>query len=328
MTLDPARLARLDRRPARLRCRARREPRARRCARHARRRRAAAVDPHARADGSDVGAGRRAAPPRAAICAREPGRGDLLDDHRRPARARARARSASTRSPPPTGPGATALWQRPLERRRARRARRCFCRSASRPWALRQPASAVLVVPVAVEPSGPLLTARRARHRRDHLRREPDKKGLDGCSRRGRRSRRDGEELLVAGVEGLPRVDGVRALGMLDRDATERCCAARGSTSPHRAARSTGSPSSRRSPTARSSYKHRAPAASRRLSSRASLDARLVGPDLAGAIRAALDEPRERLRRRARARLLERFARASVDRVVAEQLLPALSGAA
>jgi len=57
------------------------------------------------------------------------------------------------------------------------------------------------------------------------------------------------------------------------------------------------------------------------------VDARLIGPDLAGAIRAALDEPRADYAA-AVALLLEPFSPASVDRVVAEQVLPLLSGAA
>jgi len=54
-------------------------------------------------------------------------------------------------------------------------------------------------------------------------------------------------------------------------------------------------------------------------------DPRLVGPDLAGAIRTALDDPRPDYAA-AVAPLLERFSAASVDRVIAEQVLPALLG--
>ena len=53
------------------------------------------------------------------------------------------------------------------------------------------------------------------------------------------------------------------------------------------------------------------------------LDARLVGDDLAGALRAALDEPAPGYAERAAA-LLAPFSPAAVDRVVAERLLPAL----
>ena len=53
------------------------------------------------------------------------------------------------------------------------------------------------------------------------------------------------------------------------------------------------------------------------------LDGRLVGDDLAGALRMALDDPLAGYAERAREALLP-FAREAVDRVVAEQLLPRL----
>jgi len=55
----------------------------------------------------------------------------------------------------------------------------------------------------------------------------------------------------------------------------------------------------------------------------ASLDARLVSEDLAGALRAALADPLPDYRLRA-ARALEPFSRREIDRVVAQQLLPRL----
>ena len=53
------------------------------------------------------------------------------------------------------------------------------------------------------------------------------------------------------------------------------------------------------------------------------LDPRLVGEDLAAALRAALDEPTAGYARRA-AQALAPFRREAVDRVVAEELLPRL----
>jgi hypothetical protein len=55
------------------------------------------------------------------------------------------------------------------------------------------------------------------------------------------------------------------------------------------------------------------------------LDARLVGGELAGAIRVALDDPVSGYAERARA-LLEPFSPGAVDRVVAERVVPALLG--
>jgi hypothetical protein len=53
------------------------------------------------------------------------------------------------------------------------------------------------------------------------------------------------------------------------------------------------------------------------------LDPRLVGDDLAGALRAALDDPRPGYAERA-ARALAPYRRAAVDRTVADELLPRL----
>ncbi len=53
------------------------------------------------------------------------------------------------------------------------------------------------------------------------------------------------------------------------------------------------------------------------------LDARLVGEDLATALRVALDEPAADYGERAREALAP-FSHASVDRIVAERLLPRL----
>jgi hypothetical protein len=53
------------------------------------------------------------------------------------------------------------------------------------------------------------------------------------------------------------------------------------------------------------------------------LDLRLVGDDLAGALRVALDEPKADYTLRAR-EALEPLRREAVDRVVAEELLPRL----
>jgi hypothetical protein len=53
------------------------------------------------------------------------------------------------------------------------------------------------------------------------------------------------------------------------------------------------------------------------------LDARLVGEDLAGAIRVALDDPRPEYAARAR-ELLVPYTPAAVDRVIAEAVLPRL----
>ena len=75
-------------------------------------------------------------------------------------------------------------------------------------------------MPIAVEPSGPPLT--------DPAQRDvaaityaanPHKKGLDRVLAAWARARRDGEELLIAGLDDAPRIDGVRVVGSLERSA-------------------------------------------------------------------------------------------------------------
>jgi Glycosyl transferases group 1 len=238
-------------------------------------------------------------------------------------------------------PGRHGLWQRPLERRRLREAPLLL------PWsegALREiaaPAAALgdtraLVLPVPVEASGP------PAERRDiaaiTYAANPSKKGLDrvlAAWRRVRAERQSGtqaEELLIAGISpeqlartGLlaPDEPGVRVLGALPssefrallRRARVFVCAPR-----------------------REDYgivqlealadgcvlvTTAAPGPYAALPIARELDARLVGDDLAGALRVALDEPAAGYGERARAALAP-FSRGSVDRLVAERLLPRL----
>jgi len=220
-------------------------------------------------------------------------------------------------------PGRHGPWQRPLEARRLRDATLLV------PWA---PASLdgtppthapALVVPVPVERSGPAserdidVVAYGADAR---------KKGLDRLLAAWARVRRPGEELVVAGTDRLPpgpAVAGVRAAGLLEphafrallRRARVFACAPR-----------------------REDYgivqlealadgcllvTTEAPGPYAALPLARGLDPRLVGDDLAGALRAALDAPRADYAERAAAAVAP-FGAAAVDRVVAEELLPAL----
>jgi glycosyltransferase involved in cell wall biosynthesis len=116
-------------------------------------------------------------------------------------------------------PGRHGLWQRPVEARRLRAAPLLV------PWSAAGLAEAgtaagatpAVVVPVPVDPSGtpdpdrPLAAITYATN--------PAKKGLDVVLRAWAAARRDGEELLVAGVgpgEGWGPADGVRFAGRLD----------------------------------------------------------------------------------------------------------------
>ena len=225
-------------------------------------------------------------------------------------------------------PGRHGIWQRSLEARRLRGA------PVLVPWA---PASLegapaghapAVVVPVPVEASGPPAAARDV----DVVTYAADarKKGLDRVLAAWARVRRPGEELVVAGTDRLPPGAaapgaGVRAAGLLPpaefrallRRARVFCCAPRREdfgivqlealadgcqlvTTP-------------------------APGPYAALPLARELDPRLVGEDVAGALRAALDAPREDYAARA-AVAVAPFSGAAVDEVVARELLPALLG--
>ena len=80
------------------------------------------------------------------------------------------------------------------------------------------PHADAVVVPVPVAPSGE--PAARARHRRDHLRRPPREEGPRPRARGVGAARRDGEELVVAGLAATAHAGdaGVRFAGTLPRD--------------------------------------------------------------------------------------------------------------
>ncbi|HEX8714930.1 MAG TPA: glycosyltransferase [Solirubrobacteraceae bacterium] len=259
-------------------------------------------------------------------------------------------------------PGRHGLWQRPLERRRLRQAPLLLPWSDGSlhgaPRAVADARERSLVLPVPVEPSAP--PAERRDIAAITYAANPSKKGLDrvlAAWRQLRAERRcggadssggavglggegravgeggaDGEELLIAGVSaaqlelagllaaGEP---GVRVLGALPPDdfrallrrARVFVCAPRREdygivqlealadgcqlvTTP-------------------------APGPYVALPIARELDARLVGDDLAGALRAALDDPLGDYAERARVALAP-FTRDAVDRLVAERLLPRL----
>ena len=243
-------------------------------------------------------------------------------------------------------PGRHGLWQRPLERRRLREAPLLL------PWSegsLQEMATSpagerderALVLPVPVEASAPP-----AEHRdiaAITYAANPSKKGLDRVLAAWRRVRterqtdangaeRAPEELLVAGISpeqlartGLlaPDEPGVRVLGALAssefrallRRARVFVCAPR--REDYGIVQLEALADGCRLVTTA------APGPYAALPIARELDARLVGDDLAGALRVALDEPPADYGERAGAALAP-FSRAAVDRLVAEQLLPRL----
>jgi Glycosyl transferases group 1 len=242
--------------------------------------------------------------------------------------------------------GRHGLWQRPLERRRLRQAPLLLPWSEGAldevPWLAHE--NHTLIVPVPVEPSGP------SESQRDIAAitygTNPSKKGLDRVisAWRALRAQRSAapsarpaashaiEELLIAGVsaerlerQGLiePGEPGLRALGSLAPDefrallrrARIFVCAPR--REDYGIVQLEALADGCQLVTTPSPGPYAALPIAREL------DPRLVGGDLAEALRVALDEPRPDYAERA-SRALEPFSRAAADRVVAERLLPRL----
>ncbi len=232
--------------------------------------------------------------------------------------------------------GRHGMWQRPLERRRLLQAPLLL------PWSAQALAEAgagpalaarALVVPVAVEPSGPLGGERPIAAITYGA--NPAKKGLDRVLEAWRELPAAGRgELLVAGIDarelerarpGASAIAGVRALGELERDdyrallrrARVFVCAPRREdyglaqlealadgcmlvTTP-------------------------APGPYAALTLARSLDQRLVGEDLAASLRTALEDPQPGYALKAQAAISPYRAQA-VDTLVSEQLLARLLG--
>ncbi|MCW3017548.1 MAG: glycosyltransferase family 4 protein, partial [Solirubrobacterales bacterium] len=127
-------------------------------------------------------------------------------------------------------PGHHGLWQRPVERRRLARAPLLLPQDArglaelpqgARPWVDR-----AVVVPIPVEPSGPPVGWADRDIAAITYATNPHKKGLDRVLDAWAIARRDGEELVVCGIDALPadmlgsgpEPVGVRCTGMLDGD--------------------------------------------------------------------------------------------------------------
>jgi glycosyltransferase involved in cell wall biosynthesis len=232
-------------------------------------------------------------------------------------------------------PGRAGLWQRPLERLRLGRAPLLL------PWSesgLREaPEAAVggertLVLPVPVEPSrpsGPPVQARDIAAVTYGA--NPAKKGLDRVLAAWRAVRRSGEELVVMGASAsdpsagslVPTEEGVRTVGMLPyeeyrallRRARVFVCAPRREDYGIAQLEALADGCELVSTSAPGPYAA--------LPIARELDGRLVGGDLASALRTALDDPAPSYSARALDALVP-FRREAVDRLVAERLLPCL----
>jgi glycosyltransferase involved in cell wall biosynthesis len=203
-------------------------------------------------------------------------------------------------------PGRHGLWQRPVERRRLQQALLLL------PWT---------ELPPPVEPGA------RPPVRRDvdvvAYGANPEKKGLDRVLAAWRAARRDGETLVVAGLEGRDE-EGVRYAGLLPSNemgallARGRvfCCA------PRR--EDFGLVQLEALAAGCALVTTEAPGPYAALPLARALDPRLVGDNLAGALRTALDDPLPGYADRAR-ELLAPFTPEAVDAALRERVLPALA---
>ena len=222
-------------------------------------------------------------------------------------------------------PGRHGIWQRPRERTVLARAPLLLPVSEEALTGAPARHAPAIVVPIVVERSGPALP----REQRDiaaiTYAANPDKKGLDRVLEAWAAARREGEELVVTGIDDAPHADGVRLAGTLARD-EYRALLRRSRlyiAAPRREEYGIAQLEALVDGAMLVSSETTVPYVALALAREA--DPRLVGPDLASAIRTALDDPRPGYAE-AVAPALERFSAASVDRVIAEQVLPALLG--
>ncbi|HUB75440.1 MAG TPA: glycosyltransferase [Solirubrobacteraceae bacterium] len=221
-------------------------------------------------------------------------------------------------------PGRHGVWQRPRERRVLPRATLLIPWSEGSLAGAAVPRARVVVVPVAVSPSGPPAERDIAAITYGA---NPEKKGLDRVLAAWDRVRRPGEELLVAGVPALRSRAGVRSVGMLP-PVEYRAYLRRARVylaAPRR--EDYGIAQLEALADGCVLVTTPAPGPYEALELARALDPRLVTEDLPAAIRAALDTPQAHYATAALT-ALERLSPGAVDRVVASALLPALASGA
>jgi Glycosyl transferases group 1 len=220
-------------------------------------------------------------------------------------------------------PGRHGVWQRPLERRRLAAAPLLVPAANGVLEEIAEHASRSVVVPIPVEPSDGAPSGGDRDIAALVYAANPTKKGLDRVLAAWRAARRDGEELVVAGRDGLSAEPGVRPVGRLAPD-EYRALLRRTRvfvTAPRR--EDYGIAQLEALADGCLLVTTPAPGAYPALGLARGLDARLVGDDLARALRTALDDPLPDYSRRARSALAP-FQRDAIDRMVADALLPRL----
>jgi hypothetical protein len=218
-------------------------------------------------------------------------------------------------------PGRHGVWQRVLERRRLGQAPLILAMSPGALHPLDGLAGAVTVVPCPVDSSGPPAGVRDIAA--VMYAGNPEKKRLDHVLTAWSSARRGDERLVVAGLDRVQPAPGVEVAGRLP--ASEYRALLRRARAFIAAPR-------------REDYgiaplealadgcqlvSTRAPGAYPALEIARNIDPRLVGDDLVGAIRVALDDPVPDYARQA-SELLEPFSAAAVRSTLAEQVLPRL----
>jgi glycosyltransferase involved in cell wall biosynthesis len=218
-------------------------------------------------------------------------------------------------------PGRHGLWQRGVEARRLAAAPLLVPMGSAAAQAVAGATAPVVVVPPPVAATAP------AGDERDiaaiTYASDPVKKGLDRVLDAWARARRPGEELVVV-TEHDVRADGVRRVdvrGEAFRDLVRRARVY--VVAPRREDYGIAQLEALADGCMLVTTDAPGPYEARDLARR--LDPRLVGDDLAGALRTALDDPAPGYAARA-SELLAPFAPEAVDRTVADELLPRLLG--
>jgi hypothetical protein len=218
-------------------------------------------------------------------------------------------------------PGRHGVWQRVIERRRLAQAPLVLAMSETSLRPLSGPHPDLVVVPVPVEPSG-------AQHEPRDIAAmtyagDPEKRQLELVLAAWERARRGEETLVVAGIEHLRAVAGVRAAGRL-APAEYRALLRRARVfvaAPRR--EDYGIAPLEALADGCMLVTTPAPGPYPALGLARELDRRLVDDDLAVALRIALDDPTDGYRERA-AELLAPFSPEAVDRTIAQRVLPRL----
>lgn len=224
--------------------------------------------------------------------------------------------------------GHDGIWQRPLERRRLAEASLLIPTSAAALAASPAAGAAAVVVPIPVTTSGSPRPAAERDIAALTYASDPQKKGLDRVLAAWQRARRDDERLLVAGldpsrlaspgpgVELVGKLEPERYRNLLSRSKLFVCAPRR---EDYGIAQLEALADGCQLVTTGAAGGYEALALAREL------DARLVGDDLAGAIRTALDDPLPDYAARA-VDLLEPYSFAAVQEIVSDRLLERLLG--